>query len=375
MRPLCRSDWRTETDAAWQRARGVEIACNTEQTWSEKEARAFYEKTLGEAGRIANKSVSSEFEDTRKRTFEEFSGFVGRVGQGLTVENARGIDVLAFVHGCWIPNHRNRCRTFSGTGEKIPSAAAIKAVIQHIAKSYAMLGRTDADNPGKEEAVRNYREGYRNELHASGVKEKRARVFKESKVTDLVAYLDAKLEGLAGISRCVVLMDRTAVLYLWESWARGKECGELEVGQIDFEQAESRPGWTKTVRQEPSGRVELRKEGTLTFIDSSVELLLALEQTKVPLGRGFLFRPLNKQRNGFQNEPLKSAALSRRVRKHLTDAGLYEGETLHSFRRSAVQNAAQIEGYDIGRLMQRGRWASYAAFRVYVSEIEHCFAR
>lgn len=372
---MCRPSWRAETEAEWRRARGFRTAGDGKSRWSREEASAFYRTTLAEAGQIANKSVSSGFEETRKRTFEEFSAFIDKVGQGVTVENARGLDVLAFVHGRWIPAHRNRCRTVGESGEKIPSAAAIKAVIQHIAKSYAMLGRSDAENPGKEEAVKNYREGYRNDLHARGVKEKHARVFKESKVTDLIAFLEAKLKSVEGIPRCVVLMDKAAVLYLWESWARGKECGELEVGQIDFEAAESRPGWTKTIRQEPSGRVELSRDGTQTFIDSSVELLLALEQEKVPLGRGFLFRPLNKQRNGFEDEPLKSAALSRRVRKHLTDAGLFEGETLHSFRRSAVQNAAGIEGFDVKKLMQRGRWTSYAAFKVYVSEIEHCFAR
>lgn len=70
-----------------------------------------------------------------------------------------------------------------------------------------------------------------------GVKEKRARVFKESKVTDLVQFLEAKVQGATGIDRCMLLMDKAAIQYLWESWARGKECGELEVEQIDFEAA------------------------------------------------------------------------------------------------------------------------------------------
>lgn len=167
--------------------------------------------------------MSNGFEETRKRTFEEFSGFIDQVGQGLTIENARGIDVLAFVHGSWIPAHQNRCRTTDvGTGEKIPSASAIKAVIQHIAKSYSMLGRADSENPAKEEYVKNYRDGYRNDLHARGVKGKRARVFKESKVTELVDYLEAKANGTIGVERCAILMDKAAVLYLWESWARGK---------------------------------------------------------------------------------------------------------------------------------------------------------
>lgn len=125
-------------------------------------------RTLGEASKIASRSVSTGFEETRKRTSDEYSAFIECVGQGLTVGNARGIDVIAFVHGRWIPAHKGRCRTTVGvSGEKIPSAAAVKAVIQHIAKSYSMMGRTDAENAGKEEAVRSYREGYRNDLTCS----------------------------------------------------------------------------------------------------------------------------------------------------------------------------------------------------------------
>jgi hypothetical protein len=75
------------------------------------------------------------------------------------------------------------------------------------------------------------------------------------------------------------------------------------------------------------------------------------------------------------DEPLKAAAMRKRVQQHLKKANLYEGETLHSFRRSAVQHAAAIVGYDVERLMKRGRWASYAAFRVYIEEIEHSFGR
>lgn len=36
-------------------------------------------------------------------------------------------------------------------------------------------------------------------------------------------------------------------------------------------------------------------------------------------------------------------------------AELYEGETLHSFRRSAVQHAAEMEGYNAEMLMKMGR--------------------
>lgn len=88
-----------------------------------------------------------------------------------------------------------------------------------------------------------------------------------------------------------------------------------------------------------------------------------------------MFRRMNKARIGFMDSPLSAAALRKRVQRHLQDAGLYEGETLHSFRRSAVQSAARIEGYDVKRLMELGRWKSYGAFKLYIEEIESEFAR
>lgn len=171
-------------------------------------------------------------------------------------------------------------------------------------------------------------------------------------------------------------MDRAAVLYLWESWARGKECGELEGYQIDREEGLAFPGWNKTVRSEPSGRIELTggDEG-MTFLRGSAELVSELEAQGQSIGTGYLFRPLNSSRKAFLNEPLKAPALRKRIQQHLKKADLFEGETLHSFRRSAVQHAAEIEGYDVKRLMERGRWASYSAFRLYVEEISYKFGR
>jgi hypothetical protein len=67
--------------------------------------------------------------------------------------------------------------------------------------------------------------------------------------------------------------------------------------------------------------------------------------------------------------------MRKRVQAHLKAAGLFNGETLHSFRRSAVQGAAEIEGYDVPKLVAQGRWKSYAAFRLYIEEIESSFPR
>jgi integrase len=283
--------------------------------------------------------------------------------------------VIAFVQGWWLPAHLQKCRTVNGEGKKVVSASSLRGAIQHLAKTFSMRGRRDEDNPAKKESVKSYCDGYRNRLHAAGVREKRAKVFGEGKVDDLVAYLEKSVQESSGVGRYVQLMDLCAVHYLWESWSRGKECGELRVDQVDFKRKEALPGWSKTVRQEPSARIDLHGSGRGRFIESAARLMKEMERQGHNEGHGFLFRPMNKARIGFIDSPLSAAALRKRIRHHLQDAGLYEGETLHSFRRSAVQNAVKIEGYDVKRLMEFGRWKSYGAFKLYIEKIESEFAR
>jgi hypothetical protein len=151
---------------------------------SEHDARRLYQTALSEAATIAAGSVSQGFEDSRQKSFSEFESFLGKVGQGLSVDNATDLDVIAFVQGWWVPAHIGRSRTRCNEGEKVMSASSVKGVIQQLAKSYSILGRRDDENPAKQESVRSYCEGYRNHgyLHARGVRKKRAKVFKERKV-------------------------------------------------------------------------------------------------------------------------------------------------------------------------------------------------
>lgn len=227
------------------------------------------------------------------------------------------------------------------------------------------------ENPVHRESVRSYREGYRNWLHGCGVREKRAKVFTEAKVTDFQQWLEEQAEKKIGLDKCCALTDLAIVSYLWESWCRGKECGELEARQINFETRLVEAGWSKTVRSEPCAEIPVSGG----FLEHATRLIVACEAAGQAIGNGFLFRPLNSRRDGFKDEPMKSGTMRRRIQQRLKEAGLFEGETLHSFRRSAVQHAAEIEDFDVAKLMARGRWSSYAAFRVYVEEIACRFPR
>lgn len=194
---------------------------------------------------------------------------------------------------------------------------------------------------------------------------------------ELVEFLSREVERAKGIERCGAAMDRAIVLYLWETWARGKECGTVEVRQIDEEKGEVRPGWSKTVREEPSAVIGLKSgEGPNTFLWAAGLLMHEYgERGLEPSEDGFLFRPMNRQKNGFEEVALSAGAMNRRIQRRMQKAGIYDDETLHSFRRSAVQHAAELEKYNVRKLMEQGRWKSRAAFRVYVEEIAHKFER
>jgi integrase len=127
------------------------------------------------------------------------------------------------------------------------------------------------------------------------------------------------------------------------------------------------------VRREPSARIPLATpevEGRLTFLEAAVQLVKGLDETGNGIGEnGYLFRSLNRGRSGFVDAPMTSDTLRKRLQKRLKEAGLFEGETVHSFRRSAVQHAAVNLNYNVKQLMELGRWKSYSAFRVYVEEV------
>jgi integrase len=330
-------------------------------TYSREETSELYGRALTTFGEIAEKSVNEATNNSRKRTFQEYQEFLAKNAFDVTVETATPADVGAFIVGSWLPNHSRGSRTkLPRTGESIPSVSAVTHAVKDLAKSYALLGYEGRNNPAKSEVVKAFRTGYEKMLHEEGVKVQRAKVFSEQKLDSLLAYLARQIEASPpGLDPCILLTDQASVLYLWESLARGKECGQLQRQQVEMEEQAAYPGWSKTVRKEPSARIPLAapsEGGRLTFVEAAARLVHAMEEAGFPTGEnGFLFRAMNRSRNGFVDQPMSSDTLRKRLQKRLKEAGLFEGETVHSFRRSAVQHAAVNLNYNVKQLMDLGR--------------------
>lgn len=282
--------------------------------WTKTEASARYGQTLQAVGAITDLKTTKETNDSRKRTFSEFQEFLAKNPFGVTVATASPEDVAAFIHSEWLPNHSGNCRTvLPQTGQPVASASAVRGVEKDIFKFYTLLGFDGASNPARSELMKSYRDGYGNLLHQQGVKVQRAKVFSEAKLNAFVSYLTNKLSESEGMEKCIVAMDRAAVLYLWETLVRGKECGAVRQDQIDVDEGTVYPGWTKTIRREPSATIELSVPGAserMTFPESASELVKIIADNGHDVGEsGFLFRAQTRNRNGFSNEPITSSTL------------------------------------------------------------------
>jgi hypothetical protein len=244
------------------------------EKWTEEETNVLYGKSLDWSEEIAGKGKGDAGEESRRKVWNKYREFLGRNAYGVTVETATAEDVLAFIRGFWIPKHVDGCRT-EVNGQKVVEVATVEQTFQHVSKYYEMLGQEGRRNPVKSEAVRAFKKGYRKMLHDLGVREKKAVVFKEGKLTDVVNFLVGEINQLPkGLERCCSIMDLAAVLYLWEAWVRGKECGNLERRQVHEDEGVSMPGWSKTVQAEPSGRIELdRSKDSVTFLEAAAMLV------------------------------------------------------------------------------------------------------
>jgi hypothetical protein len=78
------------------------------------------------------------------------------------------------------------------------------------------------------------------------------------------------------------------------------------------------------------------------------ELLVQYQQCLQRSGRGigsFMFSPLQPNKQDLQQDQgLSTAAMEQRVTGHLRRLGLYEGASLYSIKRSAIQHDFYING-------------------------------
>ena len=187
-------------------------------------------------------------------------------------------------------------------------------------------------------------------------------------------------------------MTGSLTQYMWATTTRGHDCGRLRLD--DFRNPTDAglafagfplplPGTG------PLPTLVVRQLGTKThqgerapphllspcsvvaecFVSTLALYQLACSQHGFPLC-GVLFRPRRADQHGFEECPMSSSDLCFRLRTHLQLAGLYDGETCHSFRRGALQYQ-QAQGGTVDQLLGLSQLRSTATLQRYLDPGRH----
>jgi integrase len=307
---------------------------------------------------------------------------------GVTVQNITPELLIGWLEGQYLPRHQGGARTRLADGRVVCSPSAVSSCLSHLSTAFGQLdpprsgeydGQTGAGNPTQCALVRNYRAGYLQWAKGGGFEAQAAVPLSETKVHQLVLALrqayDEACSTDPSISVALLLRDSVYFLYLWESWQRGAEAGAIRADRVRFTDAgmEVEIGDTKANRSGFSGllRFQRHRGDPRLCVVSGVQRLLAVTAAHHPGGpsdpshaSGYVFRTLTPCRSYFSDGAFSGDAAYQRLLGHLQRYGLYDGESLHSFRRGANQHAL-ASGVPISERQARGLWASPATVRRY----------
>jgi hypothetical protein len=313
-----------------------------------------------------------------------------RHGFHVSMLNVEPSDLLVYMESYWIRQHVGSL--LPGVTQPVASPSGVNSVLSHLSTLFEFLGRhghydevAKTGNPVKSFLILRFKQGYGSTLQHDGYQEKSAVPLTADKVPLLIAHIDALAASSAGGMELLTLSrDAVLLLYSWHSTMRGTEGGRLVIA--DFHTA---------------GRVQLFPDGFRPYTPAPEKLLILPthgtktnkrsrnHQDPVNLVRHedpnlcvirrlwsfmdmcflggqapetFVLRPLSPNGAGFKHAAYSSSSFNKsQVIKYLTAAGIYEGETGHSFRRGGLQHTAHVAGPLAAALQGRIRTPSILA--------------
>lgn len=342
----------------------------------------------------------------RDRAAAEFRVWIDRMApSGLTLANVTPTDIEVYMEQVYLVEHSGRRAGPDGT--LACSFSAIKGVLAHLKTTFDLLGRNgpwdgSRGNPCLSTEVSHWRSGYEREQDALGNVAIGARPLPVSKLHSLIDALDRDLVALPmedAMGRLLLLRDITFYLYLFASHQRGGEGGEIALAELqlvatsgaspsplwplapfyDVMLASAVGVWARPRRlknrklrtlcepvlleaaSEPSG------SGSYCFVrrlGCYLSAMVAAGQLADPHADYYLFRLLERHGRSFSLQPFNYNSARVRFQGQLRAHGLFEGETLHSFRRGSAQ---AFTGTD-AELQQRMNLNSDAVLALYQSE-------
>jgi hypothetical protein len=266
------------------------------------------------------------------------------------VTSAVPLDIVTYMEGDYVPNHG---RTVLPTGEVVPAFSTVKGCLAALKRLFDLHGRTGPwsdetlqGNPRTSPLVTDWLGGYERDMLKWGFEACAAYPLSDEKRRALIDYIDGMRAALAATdTKAAALFQRDALLYcyLWDSVQRGAEGARLLFGDIHEDTplgSFSRPTLLKNRKRLRCGSCKLSRENSIYAFLNRLEAWRATLRvhgagTSGPspvfpaVGRGSLLEILDT--------PISGSVVYERFVSQLKAAGLYCGESVHSFRRGSTQ--------------------------------------
>ena len=194
-------------------------------------------------------------------------------------------------------------------------------------------------------------------------KEVSATPVSEVQVTSALRWLAAIAtdERKRPLVAAVAARDGAMLSIMWATTMRGNEVGSMQLAGLRLADGSSAlPKLLPYLTLAPGEEWLIKPMRTKTEKANMVRPRHETEAITVQL-----VRPMTRNRQGFQETPLKSTALNY-VFKRLAEAGVLVGQTPHGIRRGAIQAAGAA-----GRSPQEAHMVTPGVFQRYRDPVRH----
>jgi hypothetical protein len=315
----------------------------------------------------------------------------GQCGSGVHMGNCSPYDVLGFMETEWVTK---RGKTEHADGKTRCSYSYAKSTLSLLNDHFSSMGRVGEwepsrpwRNPCESWAVRQWRKGYEKQEWHAGVEPIGAFPISAEKLCSLLDALRAESRGPPGsfryrVSHLLLMRDMALFAYLYESHQRGGEGARLRAQDLDPSPCRwdslsppagvvAYPNGTKVCQRRNAGSIKLLPgvDARYCWMRLLLEFISACTEAEMPLPVGMpFFVASNPKRDGWGVTPLSTSGAMSRLKDELSRHGLYEGETMHSFRRGGIQGS-QRDGVSDTSNMEKSLIRTKRVFETYASTV------
>lgn len=303
-------------------------------------------------------------------------------------------DLVVYLESGFLQQHG---RQTAEDGSSCPAPSTLNTAVAHLSTRFQELGcrgmwdwGTCTGNPCSSMEIRTFKGGYANQMQDVGFKPRAAKPISDSKLQQLVQKLQEEAEAYQQLSNtaqqqqpwhveAILWRDACIVQYLWDSKRRPAEASKLQSSQIDIQisvaegsSVQARPSTGKMCHASRGNRqprpVEVPSKQLAELLWQYVQ---CLDRAGKALGR-FMFSPLTANRQDLQRQQgLSTSAMGSRVVYHLKRLGLYEGESLYSIKRGAMQHDYFVHGHSLQAIGEAADIDTGAVVEMYIDPTRH----